>query len=198
MDRIRQKINEPYFLVTFGGGYDSVLVHRLMVQSGLPFRAVYFKTNDEPEGLISYMEKAYPDIEIIDPVHSPDVWYREHREKCKCCLCIKIFPLRNRCVVDGLRQNELTPYYVALESQMKRGVNQMLDGGAVQVLNCPSHHTCIKGYDAFFVHPIYDWTREEVVLACRYLNLDRPDACYQDGKVWCMHCPIRGHINVRP
>lgn len=198
MDRIRQKINEPYFLVAFGGGYDSVLVHRIMVQSGLPFRAFYYKTTDDTTNMVLYINAIYPDVVTVEPNYDPSKWNQEQREKCYCCLDIKIRPLRNHCVVDGLRRNELTPYHIALENEMLRGNKQKLDGGTIQTINCPSHHTCIEGYDVFFAHPIYDWTREEVILACRYLNLDMPDACYHDGKVWCMHCPIREHINVRP
>ena len=171
---MRLKTFEPpegYFLA-FGGGKDSVVIHDLALKAGVKFDAHYNITGIDPPELVYFIRKHYPDMNYEKPkkrlwdlIQTKGLPRRNARF---CCEYLKEYSGANRVVVTGIRWQE----------SVRRKQRKMVE-------------TCrwVKGKS--FLHPIIDWTTDEV---WQYIRMNHLPYCslYDEGfkRLGCVLCPM--------
>ena len=162
---------EGYYLA-FSGGKDSIVVHHLAERAGVKFTAHYNHTTVDPPELIYYMRKHYPSVIVRKPKLS--MWKLIVKKKMPptrlvryCCEILKEGGGAGRFVLTGVRWQE----------SVKRSKRRLVEA-------------CIKGPAKRFLHPIIDWTSDEV---WEYIHANKMPYCslYDEGfkRIGCIMCP---------
>jgi phosphoadenosine phosphosulfate reductase len=177
----RLKAFEPSegYYVAFSGGKDSVVILDLVKRSGVKYDAHYNITGIDPPELYYFIRDNFPEVER----HRPEttIWkliekkgFPPLRMSRYCCAELKERGGCGRRVVTGIRWAESS-------RRSKRGMVE----------------ECFKKSDhKVFVHPIIDWTSEDV---WTYIKSNNVPYChlYNDGfkRLGCIGCPM--NTNVR-
>lgn len=164
---------EGYY-VAFSGGKDSVVILDLVKRSGVKFDAHYNITGIDPPELYYFIRDNFPDVER----HRPEttIWkliekkgYPPLRMNRYCCAELKERGGKGRRVVTGIRWAESS-------RRSKRGM----------VEECFK-----KSAHKIFIHPIIDWTHEDV---WTYIKSNNILYChlYDEGfkRLGCIGCPM--------
>ena len=163
---------EGYY-VAFSGGKDSVVILDLVKRSGCKFDAHYNLTTVDPPELVRFIKRSHPEVEIHRPEKTMWQLIEENgmpptRLIRYCCRILKEGGGAGRHVVAGIRWEESA-------RRMKR---KMVEA-------------CFRDDRRFYVHPIIDWSSEDVWGHIRQNNL-KYCSLYDEGwkRVGCVLCPM--------
>jgi phosphoadenosine phosphosulfate reductase len=164
---------EGYYLA-FSGGKDSIVILDLAKRAGVTYDAHFSQCGGvDPPELIRFIRQYHPDVPIEMPAES--MWHlvRAHkmlptRRARFCCKELKERGGEGRLVTTGVRWEESN------QRKSRRMVEQ-----------------CLKGGNKTFLHPIIDWSSDEV---WEYIRGERLAYCslYDEGRkrVGCVMCPF--------
>lgn len=175
IERIRSLEPAEGYWLGFSGGKDSVVVYDLMKRAGVAFDAHYNVTTVDAPEHVMFIRDSYPDVifehtgttmmRMIVENRWPPTRYARY-----CCATLKERYGEGRIVATGVRWQE----------SAKRKERRMVEG-------------CRSGGNKTFLHPIIDWTKDDV---WSYIS-DRGLAyspLYDEGftRVGCIMCPLKG------
>jgi phosphoadenosine phosphosulfate reductase len=182
---LKDRYKEKTYLA-FSGGKDSITIYDLAKKAGIPLEPHYHFTTMDPPELTRFIKENYPEIpwdrplkiaahrgeepvtiksmfQLIEWKHTPPT--RRFRY---CCEVLKEYGGRGRTVIDGVRWAE-----------SKRRSKRMM------------YERCSKNDDTMYLHPIIDWTDEDV---WNYINWNHLKYCslYNEGfkRLGCIMCPL--------
>jgi len=163
---------EGYYLA-FSGGKDSIVVLDLAKRAGVKFDAHFNLTTVDPPELV-YFVRTFPEVQI----HKPELtmWKLIVKERIPptrrmryCCKVLKEGGGKGRMIMTGVRWAESS-------SRSKRRMNEH----------------CFRDGRTFYLHPIIDWSEDEVWQYIRSRNL-RYCKLYDEGykRIGCIMCPMK-------
>jgi phosphoadenosine phosphosulfate reductase len=162
-------------IVSYSGGKDSVAVLEIVKRSGVPFRAIYnLTTIDHPE-LVRFI-KRQPEVEIQRP--KMNMWEIIEKNNAVptriarfCCRILKEQTLPEGIIVTGVRSAE----------SVQRASRKMFE-------------PCFKTTEKWYLHPILDWSENEV---WEFIKTEKLSYCklYDEGykRLGCIGCPMDYH-----
>jgi phosphoadenosine phosphosulfate reductase len=170
----RLRIFEPLegYYLAFSGGKDSVAVKRLMDMAGVKYDAHYRVTTIDPPELVHFIQTAHPDVHRDRPekpflARIPERGFPLRHARW-CCEEYKEVGGTDRVVVTGIRSAESA-------NRSRRGLLEV----------------CLKNRRKRYLHPILDWTEEEV---WEFIQQEKLPYCplYDRGwtRVGCLFCPM--------
>jgi phosphoadenosine phosphosulfate reductase len=173
IDRIKQFEPEDGYYVAFSGGKDSCVVLDIVKRAGVKFDAHYNLTTVDPPELIYFIRENHSEVEK----HLPKLtmWQLIPKKKIPptrimryCCAVLKEGGGHGRFVITGVRWAE----------SAKRAKRRMTE-------------TCMTDNSKRFLHPIIDWSDEEV---WQYIRENKLPYCslYDEGqkRIGCVMCPM--------
>jgi phosphoadenosine phosphosulfate reductase len=168
------------YYLAFSGGKDSIVVKDLMIRSCVKFDAHQnITTVDAPE-LLRYVRKYHPDVILERPKTSMfklivKKMMPPTRLVRYCCAELKEKGGDGRVVVTGVRWAESN----------KRKLRQL-------------YEVCKKSSTKHYLHPIIDWSDEEV---WEYIRSNKLPYCsiYDEGfkRIGCIGCPMAGKSRIK-
>lgn len=168
VERIKQYEPDDGYFLCFSGGKDSIVIYDLVKRAGVNYSANYSQTGIDPPELVVFIRKHYPNVVWHKPRLTMWQGIKQNglpRQRYRwCCRVLKEPAGRHAVKLDGVRWQE---------SAMRRK-RQIFDHRA-------------GGY----LHPIIDWTSDEVWEYIREENL--PYCClYTEGfsRIGCILCPF--------
>lgn len=165
---------EGYYLA-FSGGKDSIVLKHLADKAKVKYDAHYSVTTIDPPDLIYYIKKYYPDV-IWDRPKEPflkKIIHKgmPHRQARWCCELYKENGGEGRLVLTGIRWRESN-------NRSKRKM---------------AEH-CLKDKSKKLLHPIIDWTTEDI---WQYIRENNMPYCklYDEGwkRIGCLFCPMQSN-----
>lgn len=176
----RIKLNEPKngigYDVRFSGGKDSCVVYDLVKKAGVKYRVNYSQTTVDPPELVRFIKEQYPEVTWIRPkrtmwelikdkgmLPTPFIRY--------CCKELKesFRPPAGGAIVTGVRWAE----------SARRAKRKPVE-------------TCMSKAKSYFVHPIIEWSEDEV---WEYIKKYDVPYCklYDKGRkrLGCILCPFQ-------
>ena len=169
---------EGYYLA-FSGGKDSIVIKALAMEAGVRFDAHFSQCGGvDPPELVHFMRDHHKDVNFEIPPKSMWQLVRENkmfptRLRRYCCRELKERGGEGRVVVTGVRWEE----------SVKRRGRRMTE-------------QCMKGGTKTYLHPIIDWSSDEVWQYIRERELPYP-SLYDEGRkrVGCVLCPFNRPTN---
>lgn len=166
---------DGYYLA-FSGGKDSVVILDLAKRAGGKFDAHYHLTTVDPPELVHFVKREHPEVEIS---RGKSMWQliREHgmlptRTRRFCCRELKEGGGTGRVIVTGIRWEE----------SARRKARRMTE-------------ICISDKTKTYLHPIIDWTDDEV---WEYIRTNKLPYCslYDEGfkRIGCVLCPFTRNV----
>lgn len=180
IDRIREFEPPEGYYVAFSGGKDSIVVKDLVQHAGVKYDIHFNLTTVDPPELIYYIRKYHVDVEVHRPRKTmwqliPEKRMPPTRIVRYCCQVLKEGGGVDRTVITGVRWQE----------SVKRSKRRMVE-------------FCNKDKNKTFLHPIIDWTEDEV---WEYIHLMNLPYCklYDQGyrRIGCIMCPMAGAKQMR-
>jgi phosphoadenosine phosphosulfate reductase len=175
IERIKQYEPEEGYYVAFSGGKDSVVITDLVKKAGVKYDAHYNITGVDPPELFYFIRDVHPDVVrhrpemtmwalIVKKMMPPTRLIRY------CCAYLKEGRGQGRVVVTGVRKSESL-------KRSKRNVYEQSTGNK----------------KTYFLHPIIDWTENDV---WEYIRSNNVAYCslYDEGfkRLGCIGCPMAG------
>jgi phosphoadenosine phosphosulfate reductase len=180
--------NRDKTYLAFSGGKDSIVIYDLAKKAGIPLEPHYHFTTVDPPELTQFIKINYPEIpwdrlerkmthrgeepvmvrsmfQLIEWMHFPP-----SRRFRYCCRYLKERGGEGRTIIDGVRWAEST----------RRSKRMMFE-------------RCSKNATTLYLHPIIDWTDEDVWIYIRQNNL-KYCSLYDEGfkRLGCILCPLGG------
>ena len=163
---------EGYYLA-FSGGKDSMVIYELAKRAGVDFDAHFNMTTVDPPEVLHFIRDYYPDVTFERPEKS--MWRLVVDHHCPptrlaryCCEELKEAHGGGRTLITGIRWQESA-------GRKKRKMVEF----------------CMKGKDKTFVHPIIDWSSEDV---WNFIYQYKLPYCklYDEGfkRIGCVLCPM--------
>lgn len=181
IERLKHFEPEEGYYVAFSGGKDSCVVKDLVIKSGVKHE-FHFNRSMEPPELIYYIREHHKDViwhrpkktmwELIEKKSLPPTRIARY-----CCSEMKENDetAKGRFVVTGVRWAE----------SVKRASRQMVE-------------TCYKNVGKRYLHPIIDWSEEDV---WQYIKENELPYCklYDEGhkRLGCVMCPMAGSERMK-
>lgn len=163
--------DNPYYLA-FSGGKDSQVIYKLAQMSGVKFEVHMNQTSVDPKELLDFVRTNYTDVILHKPVKSMyqlivEKGFPPTRQIRYCCEVLKERGGNGRFIVTGIRGKE----------SYKRGKRKMVEA-------------CYKDKTKWYIHPIIDWTEEDV---WAFIKQQKMPYCklYDEGfkRLGCAICP---------
>jgi phosphoadenosine phosphosulfate reductase len=172
ISRLQQHEPLEGYHLSFSGGKDSVVIESLVTKSGVKFDTHYNLTRIDPPELVQFIKKYYPNVIIEKPTltlfEGTQIHGLPRRQSRWCCEEFKEWAGSGRRVITGIRWQE----------SARRKTR-----GMVEV--CRTDNTKI------FIHPIIDWTKDDV---WEYIHTNNIPYCslYDEGfkRLGCVLCPM--------
>jgi len=174
IERIREFEPQEGYYVAFSGGKDSVVILDLVKRAGVKYDAHYNITTVDPPELVQFIKKEYPNVERHRPKKTMWQLIVEHgipplRNIRYCCESLKERGGIGRMVITGIRWEESS----------RRKQRKMTELCYTQAKR--------------FLHPIIDWTEQDV---WQYIRKNNVKYCklYDKGfkRLGCIMCPMHG------
>jgi phosphoadenosine phosphosulfate reductase len=175
----------PRIAVAYSGGKDSDVILELAKRSGIKFEAVMNLTSVDMPPVVWYVRQQHPEVKIVSPSITMFQLIPKHalmplRQKRFCCKYLKERKIICDILIDGVRWDESGP----------RKKRQMFEAAR------DAHGRM------FFLHPIIDWTEDDV---WRFILDNNLPHCflYHEGikrngcrlickRIGCVGCPYAG------
>jgi phosphoadenosine phosphosulfate reductase len=171
--RLREFEPPDGYYLAFSGGKDSVVLKHLADAAGVKYNAHYSVTTIDPPELVRFIKKYHPDVIWERPEKPFLVRLIEkgfpRRQGRWCCEEYKERGGTGRIVLTGIRATE----------SVRRGKRRMVE-------------TCMTDSSKRFVHPIIDWSEEDVWQYIRQNNIPYCEL-YDQGmkRLGCLFCPMQ-------
>lgn len=167
------KYNDFGFHLAFSGGKDSQAIYELAKMSGVKFKAYFYKTSVDPKELLSFIRNNYPDVEWIRPKMTMYQLILKKgmlplRQARFCCEYLKERNGVNAVVITGIRADE----------------------SAKRAKRKEQEHSCVKGQDKIFIHPILNWTKQEVKQFLKDRKIELCSLYDIQDRIGCIGCPM--------
>ena len=187
---------EGGYYLAFSGGKDSQVLLELARMAGVKYHAVHSVTGVDDPRTIYFIRENYPEVEMRHPKEK----YLKLIEKKGmptiqrrfCCERLKEGMGKGEVVLTGVRAEESTKRskYGSIMIMSRRKEHQNTDVRRDEEWIKQTEHTCIKGQDRVMVHPVLDWTEDEVWQFLKQTH-SPINPCYKmAGRVGCMFCPF--------
>lgn len=173
IERLRTYEPRDGYYLAFSGGKDSVTIKRLADMAGVKYDAHYNNTTVDPPGLVRFITDEHPEVKRHRPEMSMfrlilhKLWAPSFHARW-CCEYLKERGGHRRVVMTGIRWEESS----------RRARRQMV-------------HTCFKDGTKTYLHPIIDWTQENV---WEFIRRENVPYCslYDEGfrRLGCILCPM--------
>lgn len=184
------------FYVAFSGGKDSQCVMELCKMAGVKFKAYYSVTGIDAPDNVYFIKEHYPEVEFVNPKQN---YFKLVEQKGLpmiqsrfCCERLKESFGAGNVLLDGVRAEESKRRATYGEVMVRSRRRENIIKGRIRQLEEieQNDHHCIKGKDRIDIHPILDWTEENVwqFIYDRGLPTNPMYACV--GRVGCMYCPF--------
>lgn len=172
IERLRSFEPADGYFLAFSGGKDSQVIYHLALEAGVRFEAHFSVTTVDPPELLRFIKREYPKViwdrprktmwQLIEDNRIPPTRLLRF-----CCRELKEDKGVGRIVVTGVRWQE----------SRARSTRGMVEG-------------CTKGHKSY-VHPIIDWTEDDVWSYHRSRNLPHCEL-YDQGftRIGCVMCPM--------
>ena len=174
IERIKTFETPEGYWLAFSGGKDSMVIYRLAEMAGVKFDAHFSLTSVDPPEVVRFVRENYPSVSIEIPPKSMwqlivDNGMPPTRLKRYCCKELKERGGVGRLVMTGIRSDE----------SWQRSHRTMVE-------------SCYK-VSKMFLHPIIDWTEQEVWDFIRQEGL-KYCCLYDEGqdRIGCIMCPFSG------
>jgi phosphoadenosine phosphosulfate reductase len=169
IEDIQQNEPEDGYYVADSGGKDSSVVLDLVKRAKVKFDSHYMATTVDPPELVRFVREYHPESQFHYP---PSSYFKEIvkrgvplRNRRWCCEFLKEYGGKDRVVVTGIRKWESAP----------RKKRKATEGG-------PGKR---------FVHPIFEWSSEEVWMYIKEFDLPYCELYDQGWKrIGCLGCPM--------
>ena len=178
IERIRHFEPKEGYSVSFSGGKDSIVMFDLVKKAEVKFTAHLYLTSVDPKELLMFIKKNYSEViwhkplknmwQLIEEKGIPPTRMRRY-----CCEYLKEGrgwgkKDLEKTIITGVRWAE----------SIKRKKRKLVE-------------TCNKFHLTFFLHPIIDWTDEEI---WEYIHKYKIPYCnlYDKGfkRIGCIGCPL--------
>lgn len=175
IERMRYYEPEEGYYLAFSGGKDSIVLKELANSAGVKYDAHYNVTTIDPPDLLYFIRQHHPDV-VWEHPERPFLRVLEKtgfpmRQRRWCCEMYKERGGSGRLVLTGIR---------AAESP-KRAQRRMVEH-------------CAKDHSKNYLHPLMDWSDEEIWEFIRERNISYC-SLYDEGwkRIGCLLCPMAGH-----
>jgi phosphoadenosine phosphosulfate reductase len=174
IDRLKAFCPPEGYYVAFSGGKDSIVILDLVKQSGCKFDAHYSLTTVDPPELVKFI-KTFPEVQFNYPEIT--MWKLIVKKRMPptrlvryCCEYFKEGGGVDRTILTGVRWAE----------SFRRSKRKMVEA-------------CYRDSRKHYIHPIIDWTENDVWNYIRNNNL-KYCHLYDEGfkRLGCIGCPIAG------
>lgn len=184
------------YFVGFSGGKDSQVLIDLVKRAGVPFKAYYsVTTNDPPENLY-FIRAFYPEVTFIH--HHPNLYSLISKKGLPtihrrwCCSIFKEGEGTDNVVLTGVRREESLKRSnyptVKVLSRRKENTERTTPYTIDNLIE--NQHECIKGKDKVMIYPLADWSITDIWVYIAENKLP-VNPCYKlTGRVGCMFCPF--------
>ncbi len=165
--------NDFGFHLAFSGGKDSQVIYELAKMAGVKFQAFFYKTSVDPPELLQFIKSNYPEVEWLKPEMTMfQLIYKKGilplRMVRFCCEFLKERNGIDAVVATGIRADE----------SKKRAERQEFE------------HSCIKGKDKVLLHPILEWTKQDVLQFLSDRNIEMCSLYEIQERIGCVGCPM--------
>lgn len=176
IERIKNFEPKDGYYVTFSGGKDSIVVLDLVQKASVKYDAHFNLTSVDPPELIRFIMKNYRYVERHRPERT--MWQLIEWKMMPptrlvryCCEELKERRGGGRTVITGIRWAESS----------KRRNRKMIE-------------SCTKERNRHYLHPIIDWSDDDVWEYIHANNLPYP-SLYDEGfkRIGCIGCPMGSH-----
>lgn len=167
------KYNDFGFHVAFSGGKDSQAIYELCKMAGVKFKAFFYKTSVDPRELLSFIRSNYPDVQ----------WVRPKMTMYQLIIKKGMLPLRQaRFCCEYLKERNGAGAVVVT------GITA--DESAKRAKRKEQEHSCVKGQDKVFIHPILNWKKREVIQFLKDRNIEMCSLYETQQRIGCVGCPM--------
>lgn len=172
IERIRTFTPPEGYYVAFSGGKDSIVVLDLVRRANVKHDFHYCLTGIDPPELVYFIRRFYPDVIVDKPKMTIWEGFARNGPPTRlarwCCEILKEHGGEGRFCITGVRAEE----------SPRRARRQMVEH-------------CLKGRGKRFLHPIIDWTYQDIWGYIHRFNLPYCEL-YDKGfkRIGCIGCPM--------
>ena len=178
LSRIQEFERPQGYYVAFSGGKDSIVIKKLVEMSGVKFETHFNLTTVDPPELITYIRNFHKDVIWHRPKYNMKQLiiknlYPPTRLVRYCCAYLK----EGKDQIGGCQSGQMVITGIRWQESSKRKSRKMTE-------------ICLKDNTKVFLHPIIDWSDEDVWEFIKKYSL--PYCCLYDKgfkRIGCIGCP---------